>query len=170
MGFPGSVRVNPPASAGDIRGKILIPGLGRSPGGGKGNPLLFLPGEFHKQRRLMGYRPWGHKELNWTPFSSVQSPTCVRLFATPWTAARQASLSITNSQSLLKLMAIEFVMPSNHLILCHPLLLPPSIFLSIRVVSDESVLRIRRPKYWGFSFSTNHSNEYSGLFPLGQTG
>ena len=64
MGFPGSVRVNPPASAGDIRGKILIPGLGRSPGGGKGNPLLFLPGEFHKQRCLMGYRPWGHKELN----------------------------------------------------------------------------------------------------------
>src|SRR5574338_710861 len=80
---------------------------------------------------------------------------------TPWTAARQASLSITNSQSLLKLMSIESVMPSNHLILCRPLLLPPSIFPSIRVFSSESVLRIRWPKYW--SFSINPSNEYSGL-------
>ena len=84
-------------------------------------------------------------------------------FATLWTAACQASLSITNSQSLLKLMAIEFVMPSNHLILCHPLLLLPSIFPSIRVFSNDSVLPIRWPKYWSFSFSISPSNEYSGL-------
>ena len=85
----------------------------------------------------------------------------VRLFVTPWTAAHQASLSITNSWSLLKLMSIKSVMPSNHLILCHPLLLPPSIFPSIRVFSNESTLCIRWPKYW--SFSINPSNEYSGL-------
>ena len=95
--------------------------------------------------------------------SSVQSLSCVQLFATPWTAACQVSLSITNSRSLLKLMSIESVMPSNHLILCHPLLLPPSIFLSIRVFSNESVLLIRWPKYWSFSFSISPSNEYSGL-------
>ena len=82
---------------------------------------------------------------------------------TPWTAARQASLSITNSWSLLKLMPIESVMPSNHLMLCRPLLLPPSIFPSIRVFSSESVLHIRWPKYWSFSFSISPSNEYSGL-------
>ena len=98
--------------------------------------------------------------------SSVQSLSHVRLFATPWTAARQAPLSITNSQSLLKLMSIESVMPSNHLILCHPLLLLPSIFPSIRVFSNESVLRIRRPKYWSFSFSISPSNEYSGLISI----
>ena len=85
-------------------------------------------------------------------FSSVQSLSHVQLFATPWTAAHQSSLSITNSRSLLKLMSIELVMPANHLILCHPLLLP-SIFLSIRVLSDESPLRIRWPKYWSFSFN-----------------
>ena len=95
--------------------------------------------------------------------SSVQSLSRVRLFATPWTAARQASLSITNSRSLLKLMSIELVMPSNHLILCHPLLLLPSVFPSIRVFSNESVLHIRWPKYWSFSFSISPSNEYSGL-------
>ena len=82
---------------------------------------------------------------------------------TPWTAAHQASLSITNSQCLLKLISIESVMPSNHLILCHPLLLPPSIFPSIRVFSNESVLHVRWPKYWSFSFSISPSNEYSGL-------
>ena len=96
-------------------------------------------------------------------FSLVQSVTCVRLFATPWTAARQASLSITNAQSLLKLMSIKSVMPSNHLILCHPLLLLPSIFPSVRVFSKESILHIRWPKYWSFSFSISPSNEYSGL-------
>ena len=93
--------------------------------------------------------------------NSVQSLSHVQLFATPWTAARQTSLSITNSQSLLKLTSIELVMPSNHLILCHPLLLMPSIFTSIRVFSSESILHIRWPKYWSFSFSP--SNEYSGL-------
>ena len=87
----------------------------------------------------------------------------VRPFATPWTAACQASLSITNSQSLPKLISIESVMPSNHLIICHPLLLLPSIFPSIRVCSNESALRIRWPKYWSFSFSISPSNEYSGL-------
>ena len=96
-------------------------------------------------------------------FSSIQSLSRVRLFATPWTAARQASLSITNSRSLLKLMSIESVMPSNHLILCRPLLLLPSIFPSIRVFSNESAPRIRWPKYWSFSFSISPSNEYSGL-------
>ena len=94
-------------------------------------------------------------------FSSVQSLSHVRLFATPWTAAFQASLSITNSWSLLKLMSIESVIPSNHLVLCCPLLLPPSIFPSIRVFSNESVLLIRWPKYWSFSISP--SNECSGL-------
>ena len=96
-------------------------------------------------------------------FSSVQSPGRVLLFVTLWTAARQASLSITNPPSLLKLMSIESVMPSSHLILCHPLLLLPSIFPSIRVFSNVSVLHIRWPKYWSFSFSISPSNEYSGL-------
>ena len=95
-------------------------------------------------------------------FGSVQLLSHIRLFATPWTVARQASLSITNSQSLLKLMPIELVMPSNHLIFCHPLLLP-SIFPSIRVFSNESVLRSRWPKFWSFSFSISPSKEYSGL-------
>ena len=96
-------------------------------------------------------------------YNSVQLLSRVRLFATPWTAAHQASLSITNSQSLLKLMSIETVMPSNHLILCHPLLHSPSIFPSIRVFSNESALRIRWPKYWSFRFNISPSNEYSGL-------
>ena len=94
---------------------------------------------------------------------SVQSLSRVPLFATPWTAERQASLSIINSWSMLKLMSIESVMPSNHLILCHPLLLPPSIFPSIRVFSNESVTPIGWPKYWSFSFNISFSNEYSGL-------
>ena len=96
-------------------------------------------------------------------FSSVQSLIRVRLFATPWTAAHQAFLSITNSQSLLKFMSIELVMPSNHLILCRPLLLLPSIFPSIRVFSNEPALRIRWPKYWSFSFNISPSNEHPGL-------
>ena len=95
-------------------------------------------------------------------FSSVQSLSRAQLFVTPWTAARQASLSITNSKSLSKLMSTESVMPSNHLILCHPLLLP-SIFPSIRVFSNESALRVRWPKYWSFSFNISPSNEHSGL-------
>ena len=96
-------------------------------------------------------------------FSSVQLLSHVQLFATPWTAARQASLSISNSQSLLKFMTIESVMPSNHLILCCPLLLLPSIPPSFRVFSKESALCMRWPKYWSFSFSISPSNEYSGL-------
>ena len=102
--------------------------------------------------------------VTWPPrasVSSVQSLSHVQLFATPWTAARQASLS--NSRSLLRLMSIESVMPSNHLILCHPLLLLPSIFSSIRVFSNESALHIRWPKDWSFSFSIRPPNEYSGL-------
>ena len=93
----------------------------------------------------------------------VQSLSRVQLFATPWTAARQAPLAISNSWSLLKLMSIESVMLSNHLIFCCPLLLPPSIFPSIRVFSNESVLHIRWPKYWSFSFSISPSKGYSGL-------
>ena len=96
-------------------------------------------------------------------FSSVQSLNHGQLFVTPWIAACQAFLSITNSWNLLKLMSIRLVMPSNHLILCCPLLLPPSIFTSIRVFSSESVLCIRWPRYWSFSFSISPSNEYSGL-------
>ena len=95
--------------------------------------------------------------------SSVQSISHVQLFETSWTAAHQASLSITNSWSLLKPVSIELVMPSNYLILCRPLLLPPSIFPSIRVFSNDSNLCIRWPKYWSFSFSISPSNEYSGL-------
>ena len=96
-------------------------------------------------------------------FSSVQSLSHVRLFVTPWTTAHQASLSITNSQSLLKLIFIELVIPSNHLILCLSLLLLPSIFPSIRVFSNESVLHSRWPKYWSFGFNISTSNGYSGL-------
>ena len=95
--------------------------------------------------------------------SSVQSLSCVWVFATPWTAACQAPLSITNSWTLLKPMSIESVMPSNHLILCHPLLLLPSIFHSIRVFSNESTLHIRWPKYWSFSFNISPSNEHPEL-------
>ena len=100
--------------------------------------------------------------------SSVQSLSCVQLFATPWTATCQASLSLTNSQCLVKdgLMSIESVMPSKHLILCHPLLFLPSIFPSIRVFSKESVLRTRWPKYRSFSFNISPSNEHSGLISI----
>ena len=96
-------------------------------------------------------------------FSSVQSLSCVWLFATPWTSAHQASLSVTNSWSPPKPMSIESMMPSNHLILCRPLLLLPSIFPSIRVFSNESALHIRWPKYWSFSFSISPSSEHPGL-------
>ena len=115
---------------------------------------------------VVGNEKKGGSQVPWKlliQFSSVQSLSRVQLFATPWTAALQASLSITNSQSLLKLMSIELVMPSNHLILCRPLLLSPSIFPSIRVFSNKSVLHIKWPKYWSFSFSMSPSNEHSGL-------
>ena len=103
------------------------------------------------------------RPFRYAHFSSVQSLSWVGLFATPWTAAHQVSLSITISWSLLKLMSIKSVILSSHLILCCPLLLPPSIFPSIRFVSNESVLQIRWPAYWSFSFSINPFNEYSGL-------
>ena len=102
-----------------------------------------------------------HKQVLRTGF--LPQLSCAPLFATPWTAVRQTSLSITNSPSLLKLMSIETVMPCNHLILCHPLFLLLSVFSSIRVFSSESVLPMRRPKDWSFSFSISPSNEYSGL-------
>ena len=108
--------------------------------------------------------------MNSIQFSSVQPLSCVCLFVTPWSAARQASLSITNSWSLPKLMSIELVMPSNHLIFCRPLFLLPSIFPSIRIFSNESDLRIRWPKYWSFSFNISPSNEHPGLISLGWTG
>ena len=112
------------------------------------------------------------KNVNYSlvQFSSVQSLSCVWLSATTWTAACQASLSITISQSFLKLMSIESVKPSNHLILCHPLLLPPSIFPRSRVFSNDSVLLIRWSKYWSFSFSISPSNEHQDWSPLGWTG
>ena len=108
-----------------------------------------------------------HTETKPVHFCSVQLLRHVQFFVTPWTAAHKASLSITNSQSSLKLMTIELVMLSKHLILCHPLLLPPSIFPSIRLFSNEPVLRIRWPRYWSFSFSMSPSNEYSGLISFG---
>ena len=115
-----------------------------------------------------------HKKIHYDSiymryFSSVQSLSRVQLFLTPWTAARQASLSITNSCSSFKLIAIESVMPSNHPILCRPLLLPPSFFPSIRVFSHESVLRIRWPKYWRFSFNTSPSSEVLRLVKFRET-
>ena len=122
-----------------------------------------------------GLQSMGHKESDTTEhththththtsfLSSVHLLSCVPLFVTPWTTMCQASLFITNSWSLLRLVSIESVMPSDHLILCHPLPLLPSIFPSIRVFSSESVLRVRWPKYWSFSFSISPSSEYSGL-------
>ena len=110
------------------------------------------------------------KILQLVQFSSVQSLSHVRLFETPWTSACQASLSVTNSWSPPKLMSIELVMPSNYLILCHPLFLLPSIFPSIRVFSNESTLHIRWPKYWSFSFNISPSNNTQDWSPLGWTG
>ena len=126
--------------------------------------LLGFPKRKTQSCPFQDLKPLSHKKLRIPGLNpTVQSLSCVRLFAIPWTAARQASLSITNSWSLLKLMPIRLVMPSNHLILCLPLLLLPSIFPSIRVFSNESGLHIRWPKYWSFSFSISPSNEYSGL-------
>ena len=131
-----------------------------------------ISGKILERRYILQFKEqrfWTHSELDLNfksstyQFRSVQSLSCVRFFATPWTAAHQASLSITNSWSLPKLTSIESVMPSNHLILCRPLLLLPSIFPSIRVFSNESALHIRWPKYWSFSFNISPSNEYPGL-------
>ena len=114
----------------------------------------------------VGVRSLGYLDSAGYIFSSIQSFSHVRHFETSWTAAHQASLSTTNSRSLLKFMSIEALMPSNQLILCHPLLLLSSIFPSIRVFSNASVLCIRWPKYWNFSFSISPSNEYSGLIRI----
>ena len=124
--------------------------------------------DYHTKGHKATKKAWTWHSMmqkTWIPefTTSVQSLNCVWLFASPWTAARQASLSITNSQSSPKLLSIESVMPSNHLILCCPLLLLPSIFPSIKVFSNESALRIRWPKYWSFSFNISPSNEYPGL-------
>ena len=151
---------NLPANAGDVRDVSSIPVVGRCPGRRHGNPLQHSCLENPMDRGAWWTRVHG---IIKSQFSSVQLLSRVQLFAAPWTAARQASLSITNSRSLPKLMFIELVMPSNHFILCHPLLLPSSVFPSIRVFSNESVLLIRWPKYWSFSFSISPSNEYSGL-------
>ena len=138
---------------------------------------IFLPGESHGQMSLVGYSPWGHRDVTeaaaaWK-YSEAWVKHCIYgllllfnhshvwLFETPWTAAHQASLSFTIFQSLLKLRPIESVMPSNYHVLCHPLLLLPSIFPRIRVFSNELALHIRWPKYW--SFSIHSSNEYPGL-------
>ena len=147
VGFPcGSTGKESFCNAGDLG---LIPGLGRAAGEGKDYPLQYSGLENSMDCVVQ--------------FSSVQLLGHVRLFVTQWTAARQASLSITKSQSLLKLMSIESVMPSNHLILCHPLLFLPSIFPSIRVFSNESALCIRWTKYWSFSFNISPSHAHSGL-------
>ena len=149
-----------------------ILGSGRYPGEGKQPTSVFLPGKSYGQRSLTGYSPWGGKRVrhdiatkqNWPlPTLLWFSRSVVWLFAIPWTAACQASLSITSPWSMFRLMFIELVIPSNDLILRRPLLLLPSIFPTIRVFSNESVLCIRWPKYWSFSFSIGPSNEYPGL-------
>ena len=156
---------NWPITAAPSFGFISIP-TRLSPWRRKWQPTpVLLPGKSHGQRRQEDYSPWGGKEsdtIEWLN-SSVQSLSRVRLFATPWTSAHQASLSITNSWSPPKPMSIESVMPSNYLILCRPLLFLPSIFPSIRVFSNESALRIRWPKDWSFSFNTSPSSEHPGL-------
>ena len=135
-------------------------------------PTLLLEKRIHvtKTARQLLPKIRSPASLLGVQFSSVQSVSRVQLFAIPWTAAHQASLSITNSQSPPKPMSIVSVMPSNHLILCRPLPLLPSIFPSIRVFSNESVLHIRWPKYWIFSFNISPSNEYSRLISLGRMG
>ena len=130
--------------------------------GQRARSKLELPGDSHLLLSAALLR-WDLDCYDSVQFSLVQSLSRVRLFVTPWTAACQASLSISNSRSLLKFMSIKWVMPSNHLILCRLLPFLPSIFPSIRVFSNESVLRIRWPKYWSFSFSIRPSNEHSGL-------
>ena len=125
--------------------------------------LFYFTKQYHGLHGWHSFLEWSVRELILVPqFSSVQLLSRVRLFATPWTTACQTSLSIINSQSPSKLMSIESVMPSSHLILCHPLLLLPSIFPSMRVFSNESALRIRWPKYWSLSFNISPSKEHPG--------
>ena len=135
-----------PANTRDIREEGSLLGWGESPGGGHDCSSLLWP-----------------PSVSQSVSQSVQLLCCVRLFVTPWSAAHQASLSISNSRSSPKLMSIESVMPSSHLVFCRPLLLPPSVFPSTRVFSNESVLCIRWPKYWSLSFNISPSNEHSGL-------
>ena len=145
-GLPRLVIKNLPSNDGDLRTTGSIPGLGRLPG--EGNSYLLQYSGLKNSMDCIVHQ-----------FSSVQSLSSVQLFEIPWTVACQASLSIINSQ----FMSIESVMPSNHLILCHPLLLLPSMFPSIRVFSNESALCTRWPKYWSFSFNISPPKEYSGL-------
>ena len=159
--YCGSVGKESICNAGDLG---LIPGLRRSPGEGKGYPLQYSGLENSMDSVVHGVtNDWATFTFHDSLFSSVQSLSHVRLFETPRIAARQASLSITNSQSSPKLMSIESVMPSSHLILCHPLLLLPPMPPSIRVFSNESTLHMRWPKYWSFSFSIIPSKEHPGL-------
>ena len=193
--FPGGSHGKESACNGGDPGSI--PGLGRSPREGNGNPLQYSCLENSIDREDWWAKSMDSQRVshNWTTnththrsntastncifvaaihcsvqFSSVQLLSLVRLFATPWTKAGQASLSITNSRSLLKLMSIESVMPSNHLILCHSLLLPPSIFPSIRVFSNEPVLPIRWPKNWISAWASILPMNIEDWFPLGWTG
>ena len=157
--FPGGPSKEPACQCRRRERRGFDPWVGKIPWRREWQPTpVFLPGESHGQRRLAGYNSWGHKEsyvteqlstytLHPIQFSSVQLFSHLQLFATAWTVAWQASLSITNSWRLPKLMSIESVMPSNHLILCQPLLFSPSIFPSIRVFSNQSALLIRWPKY-----------------------
>ena len=155
LSFPGgSVVKNLPAMQEMLFQSL---GLGRSSGERNGNPLQYSCLENPMDNEAWQAIVHGIAKELWFSCSTVSDS------ATPWTAACQASLSFTISQSLLKLMSIESVMPSKHLILCCPLLLPPSIFPGLRVFSNESALQIRWPKYWSFSFSISPSNEYSGL-------
>ena len=134
------------------------------------HPVVYVTGDGSQVRHCKEHYcigTWNVRSMNQDKFSSVQLLSHVWLFATPWTSARQVSLSITNSWSPPKLMSIQSVMPSNHLILCHPLLLLPLIFPSIRVFSNESALRIRWPKYWSCSFRISPTNEHPGWSPLG---
>ena len=158
----------PPAS---LWSRADQPRLGRR---GKASPSNHVGRQAPARRRPQKPRGSGGQRGPWgtcpVQFSSVQSLSRVQLFVTLWTAACQAYLSITNSWSLLRLMSLESVMPSNHLILYHSLLLPPSIFPTIRVFSNEAVLRIRWPKYWNFSFSNSLTEEYSGLISFRMDG
>ena len=177
VGFSGgSVVQNWPANAEGAGDRGFNLWVGKIPWSRKWQCVpVFLPGKFHGQRSLVVYSSWGHKESDMTELLNsithvfyvslfiVLSVGHVLFFGTPWNAACQASLSFTISQSLLKLVSIESVMPSNHLILCHPLLLLPSVFPRIRVFCSESALCIKWPKYWIFSFSIGPSNVYSGL-------
>ena len=141
----------------------LVKSMNEEPMDSEGWLYSMAPRENKKRKESKSWTLGGWVGLISRCFSSVQLLSCLQSFATPWTVARQASLSITNSWSLLKLMSIESVMPSNHLSFCRPLLHLPSTFPSIRVFSNESVLHIRWPKYWNFSFSISPSNEHSGL-------